>query len=135
MPGYCEPPPPIKEFGFVNMCCPRCGSRMIFAGTCIKCGELLLQQAPPYATRSCDYAHKNKSYSASQEKYRLKPCRNCGRVKWNVGDHLCGACKAQVYNPAKGIKINRGTKEYELALISYRRKKWPEKFGNGDNER
>jgi hypothetical protein len=108
---------------------------MIYAGTCIKCGELLLPQAAPYAIRSCDSSHQKKSYAASQEKYRLKPCRNCGRVKWNMGDYLCGACKAQVYNPAKGIHLTRGTKAYEQALISYRQKKWAEKFGNGEYER
>jgi hypothetical protein len=48
-----------------------------------------------------------------------------------MGDGLCGACKAQVYNPAKKIKIDKRSRKYEEALISFRERKWPEKFGGG----
>jgi hypothetical protein len=109
--------------------CQRCGSKMILGGVCKKCGELLHKETP-YAIRSCDYARKTEAY-AGQKKYRVKPCRNCGRELWIVRDGLCGACKAQVYNPAKGIKIDKRSKKYEQALISYRKRKWPEKFGGG----
>ena len=106
--------------------CQKCGSNMINNGICVKCGESI-NKVTPYKTRSCDYAKENNPYQY-QKKYRVKACSNCERVKWNVGDGLCGACKAQVYNPAKGIYIEKGTKEYTAALISYRIRRWPEKF-------
>ena len=105
--------------------CPRCGSKLINRDTCIKCGETL-NKITPYTVRSCDY-HGKKSYGY-QKKYRVKECHNCGRVKWLVGGGLCGACKSQVYNPAKKINLKPGTKEYKRALISYREARWPEKL-------
>jgi ribosomal protein L32 len=109
----------------VTNTCPRCGSPFINHGICIKCGETL-EKITPYYLRSCDY-HGKKSYGY-QKKYRVKECCNCGRVKWLVGGKLCGACKAQVYNPAKNIHIEPGTKEYKKALKLYREARWPEKF-------
>jgi hypothetical protein len=110
--------------------CPRCGSRLIYRNICIKCGEEL-DKITPYAVRSVDY-HKRGAYAA-QRKYRRKPCCNCGRIKWLVGGKLCGACKAQVYNPAKNIRIETGTKEYKKALKLYREARWPEKFTSGQD--
>ena len=109
--------------------CPRCGSKLINRDTCIKCGETL-NKITPYTVRSCDY---HKGAYASQRKYRMKACCNCGRVKWLVGGKLCGACKAQVYNPAKNIRIEPGTKEYKQALQLYRESRWPEKFTSGQD--
>ena len=111
--------------------CPRCGSKLIYYNTCIKCGETL-EKITPYYLRSCDHAHEKKSYQ-DQKKYRVKECCNCGRVKWLVGGGLCGACKSQVYNPAKKINLKPGTKEYKRALISYREARWPEKFTSGQD--
>jgi hypothetical protein len=113
-----------------NTTCPRCGSKLINNDICIKCGEII-NKSVPYKVRSRDYASENHPYD-SQKKYRVKACSNCGRVKWNVGDNLCGACKAQVYNPPKSIYLIKGTEEYEQALIIYREKRWPEKFRNGE---
>lgn len=113
-----------------NTTCPRCGSKLINHDICIKCGELI-KKVVPYKVRSRDYASENHPYDA-QKKYRVKACSNCGRVKWNVGGGLCGACKAQVYNPPRSIYLTKGTLEYETALISYREKRWPEIFGNGE---
>jgi hypothetical protein len=45
-----------------------------------------------------------------------------------MGGGLCGACRSQVYNPAKNIRIEKDTKEYKKALISYRLRRWPEQF-------
>ncbi len=104
--------------------CPRCGSKLINRDTCIKCGETL-NKITPYTVRSCDY---HKGAYASQKKYRMKACSNCGRVKMIMGGGLCGACRSQVYNPAKNIHIEPGTKEYKKALKLYREARWPEKF-------
>jgi hypothetical protein len=109
-------------------CCP---TPIINGDTCIKCGTVFYPaNFVPYKKRSIDVSHAKKSYQ-DQKKYRFKICSNCLRETWNVGDNLCGACKAQVYNPVKGIYLEKGTEEYTAALIAYREKRWPEKFGKG----
>lgn len=110
-------------------CCP---TPIINGDTCIKCGTVFYPaNFVPYKKRSIDFSRENMVYQY-QKKYRVKPCSNCERVLWTVGDGLCGACKAQVYNPAKGIYLEKGTEEYKAALISYREKRWPEKFKTAD---
>ena len=113
-----------------NTTCPRCGSKLINHDVCIKCGEIISKHTPCYL-RSIDVSHAKKSYQ-DQKKYRFKICSNCLRETWNVGNNLCGACKAQVNNPKKNILLVKGSKKYEVALISYREKRWPEQFGNGE---
>ena len=111
--------------------CQRCGSNMINEGICVKCGEAQFNPYfVPYKKRSCDHAHEQLTYK-TQRKYRYKPCINCGRLKWNVGDGLCGACKSQVCSKRNNTYLAKGTEEYTAALVSYREKRWPEKFKTG----
>jgi hypothetical protein len=95
-----------------NIRCPKCKSTNTYYDddgmmACIKCAERfpLFGKIESISNPKITEESMAEETKKKRSKSKLRPCRNCGRVKKIIGDDLCGGCYFAVRIWKKGTPV------------------------------